>query len=104
MDYLGFLSGGHQLCSELFGVTVGKIEPGAAADLIVLDYPAPTPLATENLAGHFLFGIKSDHVTDVMIAGKFVMRNRSLVGIETDGIYQKSRTVAAKLWERFSTV
>jgi putative selenium metabolism protein SsnA len=104
IDYLRFLSGGHQLCSELFGVSVGKIETEAVADLIILDYPAPTPLTSENLAGHFLFGMKSDHVTDVMIAGKFVMRNKSLVGVETERIYQKSRAVAAKLWERFSTV
>jgi putative selenium metabolism protein SsnA len=104
VDYLRFLSGGHQLCSELFGVSFGKIETGAVADLIVLDYPAPTPLTRDNLAGHFLFGMKSDHVTDVMIAGKFVMRHKNLLGVETEKIYQKSRAVAAKLWERFSIV
>jgi len=99
-DYLEFLRGGHQLCSELFEKTFGKIEPGAVADLIVLDYPAPTPLTKENFAGHFLFGMKSDHVTDVMIAGEFVLRHKKLPGLEVDNIYQKSREVSAKLWER----
>jgi len=99
-DYLKFLNGGHQLCSELFGATLGKISPGAVADLIFLDYPAPTPLTNENLAGHFLFGMKSEHVNDVMIAGKFVLRQKKWPGIAMENIYQKSREVAAKLWER----
>jgi len=104
IDYLKFLNGGHQLCSELFGAPFGKIEPGAVADLIFLDYPAPTPVSNENLAGHFLFGLKAEHVTDVMIAGKFVMRQKKMPGIEVENIYQKSRDVAAKLWQRLQSI
>lgn len=104
MDYLKFLNGGQQLCSELFGATFGKIEPGAVADLIFLDYPMPTPLTPENLAGHFLFGMKSEHVTDVMCAGKFVLRQRKLPGIEIEQVYQKSRDAAARLWQRLQNI
>jgi len=100
IDYLKFLNGGQQLCSELFGVPFGKIEPGAVADLIVLDYPAPTSVTDENLAGHFLFGMKAEHVTDVMIAGKFILRQKRLPGIDVENVYQKSREAAAQLWER----
>ena len=103
-DYLRFLSAGHQLCAELFGAPFGKIEPGAVADFIILDYPSPTPLTEENLAGHVLFGMKADHVAEVMIAGKFVLRNKTLIGIEIENIYQKSREVAAKLWKRLHTL
>jgi putative selenium metabolism protein SsnA len=103
-DYLKFLSAGHQLCSELFGAPFGKIEPGAVADLIILDYPSPTPLTEENLAGHVLFGMKADHVAEVMIAGKFALRNKTLIGVEIETIYQKSREVAAKLWKRLHTL
>ncbi|MDZ7343825.1 MAG: putative aminohydrolase SsnA [candidate division KSB1 bacterium] len=103
IDYLEFLSAGHQLCSEIFGEPFGKIESGAVADLIFLDYPAPTPLTAENLAGHLLFGMKADHITDVMIAGRFVMRNKNLVDVDLENAYQKSREVAEKLWKRFSS-
>jgi putative selenium metabolism protein SsnA len=99
-DYLKFLNGGHQLCSELFSAPFGKIEPGAVADLIFLDYPAPTPLTNENLAGHFLFGMKSEHVTEVMVTGKFVMRQKKMLGIDAESIYRQTRQVAAKLWQR----
>jgi len=104
LDYLKFLHGGHQLCSELFGVPFGKLEPGAVADLFVLDYPAPTPLTPGNLASHFLFGMKAGHVTEVMVAGKFVRRQKSLPGIDVEKVYQKSRAVAAKLWERLRSI
>jgi putative selenium metabolism protein SsnA len=99
-DYLRFLSAGHQLCTELFGEPFGKIVPGAVADLIVLDYPAPTPLTEQNLAGHLLFGMKAEHVTDVMIAGRFVMRNKNPVGVDMESVYEKSRAVAERLWGR----
>jgi cytosine/adenosine deaminase-related metal-dependent hydrolase len=101
LDYLKFLSNGQQLCSELFGEPFGKIAPGAVADLIFLDYPAPTPLAGQNLAGHLLFGTKSDHVADVMIAGNFVMRGKRLLNLEVASAYQKSREAAARLWRRY---
>ncbi len=101
LDYLKFLSNGHQLCSELFAAPFGKMAPGAVADLISLDYPAPTPLAGQNLAGHLLFGAKSDHVADVIIAGQFVMRNKKILGIEVESAYQKSREVASRLWKRY---
>ncbi len=102
--YLNFLNGGHQLCTELFGVSFGKITIGASADLVVLDYPAPTPLASANLAGHLLFGMKSDHVTDAMIAGDFVMRDKKLLHVDVASIYQKSREVAAQLWKRYQEI
>jgi cytosine/adenosine deaminase-related metal-dependent hydrolase len=100
MDYLKFLSAAHELCSQLFDEPFGKIAPGAVADLIVLDYPAPTPLSAQNLVGHLLFVMKSDHLTDVIIAGKFVLRQKNLVGLEVENIYLKSRQAAARLWEK----
>jgi putative selenium metabolism protein SsnA len=100
-DYLKFLSAAQQLCSELFDEAFGKITLGAVADLIFLDYPSPTPLTEQNLASHLLFGMKSDHVTDVMIAGKVVMRHKKLLHVDVANIYQKSREASARLWKRY---
>jgi cytosine/adenosine deaminase-related metal-dependent hydrolase len=100
-DYLKFLSAAQQLCSELFAEPFGKIAPGAAADLVFLDYPSPTPLSGQNLAGHLLFGMKSDHVADVMVAGNFVMRDKKLLRVDAASIYEKSREAAARLWKRY---
>jgi hypothetical protein len=47
-----------------------------------------------------LFGIKADHITDVMIAGRFVMRNKKVVGVEEESVYHQSCDVAKRLWKR----
>jgi len=36
---------------------IGRIEKGAAPNLILVDYYPPTPLDSGNLFGHILFGI-----------------------------------------------
>jgi len=102
-DYLAFLSAGHQLCAEIFGETFGRIAPGAVADLIMLDYESPTPLTAENLAGHLLFGMKAGHLTEVMIAGRFVLQDKELPDLDVSSIYQESRNIATRLWKRLQS-
>lgn len=98
--YLEFLHGGHRLSSEIFDQPMGALVTGAAADLIILDYPSPTPLHDDNLAGHIVFGMKAEHVAEVMIAGNFVVRNKELVGLNVESVYQKSRELAERLWTK----
>ena len=54
---------------------LGRIEPGAPADLVVLDYQPPTPLTAEGLAAIGCSGC-SRHVRDVLVAGELVVRDR----------------------------
>jgi cytosine/adenosine deaminase-related metal-dependent hydrolase len=53
---------------------LGRLVPGAPADLVVLDYAAPTPLDGASLAGHWIFGLSAAHVRDVVVAGEVVVR------------------------------
>ena len=62
---LQLVAGGHRLAAALFGLPFGKLDAGAPADLIVLDYRPPTDLQADNLAGHLLFGIDRSHVRSV---------------------------------------
>jgi putative selenium metabolism protein SsnA len=95
---------GQQMVSELFGEKFGTLAKGSVADLVVLDYVPPTPLAAENLAGHFLFGMQSSMVESVMIAGKWVLKNRVVVGVDLPSLYEKARKAAQKLWRRMETI
>ena len=72
---LELLAGGHRLAAALFGLPFGKLDAGGPADLVVLDYRPPTPLTSDNLAGHLLFGLDRSHVRSVMVAGP-VRRDR----------------------------
>src|SRR5207244_12595993 len=73
------------LAARLFGEPLlGGMEPGAPADITVLDYAAPAPLRGDNLAGHWVFGLSARYVRDVMVAGEVVVRDRRLTRVDQD--------------------
>lgn len=95
------LGAGARLVSEMFEEPdLGTLATGAPADLAVLEYEPPTPLTPENLAGHLLFGLSSAYVRDVMVAGKWVVRNRRHQFVDEDELAARCREAAPKLWKR----
>jgi putative selenium metabolism protein SsnA len=90
-----------QMASERFGGIIGRIAPGAFADLIVVDYDPPTPLRADNLNGHILFGIAGRAVDTTIINGRVVMQERKLVDVDEAGIAARARELAARLWQRW---
>jgi putative selenium metabolism protein SsnA len=103
-DTMQLLAGGHRLAAALFGLALGKLDVGGPADLLVLDYPSPTPLNAESLAGHLLFGIDRGHVSSVMVAGRFVVRERELVNVSPRIAYRRARKAAPLLWKRMESL
>lgn len=83
------------------GKKIGRLEAGAAADLIFVDYHATTPLNAGNLPWHMIFGFESSLVTSTMVAGKLLMHNRQLLTLDEVEITQRSRKLAAEVWQRF---
>lgn len=94
------LAGGQHLAGAIFGLPLGRLEPGAPADLAVLDYRPPTPLAAGNLAGHLLFGLDRSHVRSTMVAGRFVLRDRRVTGVDEAAVFARARRAAEALWGR----
>ena len=101
---IDLLAGGHRLASALLGENLGRLEPGAPADLAVLDYRPPTPLTADNLGGHLLFGIDRSHVCSTLVAGRFVMRDRAIVTVDEDAVAAQARAAAPRLWERMQAL
>ena len=97
------LANNHRLASEVFGVELGALGVGAAADLIILDYPAPTPLTGENFAWHLVFGLNSAAVESVMVNGRFIVRDgRSPLDVQD--IYDQARKASEKLWAKLQEI
>jgi putative selenium metabolism protein SsnA len=94
------LAGGHRLAGDLFSLPLGSLDEGAPADLVVLDYRPPAPLTAENLAGHLLFGLDRSHVRSTMVAGRFVLRDRRVAGVDESAVLRQARDAARRLWER----
>lgn len=78
----------------------GTLGEGAPADLIVLEYRAPTPMTPVNLPGHFVFGLGAAGVRDVMVAGTWVVKHRRHQLIDEEELAARCREAAPRLWTR----
>lgn len=90
-----------EIASACFERPVGRLIPGAVADVIVVDYDPPTPLTASNIQSHLLFGVSGRAVRTTIIGGSVVMRDREIAGVDEPGILARARVAAAKLWQRF---
>jgi cytosine/adenosine deaminase-related metal-dependent hydrolase len=81
-------------------VTLGKLEVGAAADLVLTNYVPATPLISDNLAGHFLFSLGSEFIRHVMIDGKWCLRDGQVVSCDERALRASAAQTARELWSR----
>lgn len=83
------------------GEQVGRLVPGAAADIILVDYQPPTPLTAGNLPWHILFGFNESMVTTTIIKGVVLMRDRELLTLDAEEIHARARKLAVEAWKRY---
>ena len=80
---------------------IGQIVPGAAADLIFVDYHPYTPLTDGNLPWHIIFGFQQSMVTTTIVAGKVLMKDRELLTLNEAEISSRAREIAPRIWKRY---
>jgi putative selenium metabolism protein SsnA len=99
--YAAALLNNRTIARKVWGMEIGRIESGAKADLILVDYFPPTPLNRNNLFGHVLFGIANAPVDSLMVNGRFVLRNKKCVTVDERAVAEKAAAQARALWKRF---
>ena len=87
-----------KMASKYFDRKLGVLEPGAAADVIVMDYKPFTPLSEENIDGHMIFGMTGRQCQTTIANGKVLMQDRVLVGIDEEAENAHILEAAKKLW------
>jgi len=90
------------LASRTFGLPVGELAVGAAADVAILDYDPPTRLDAENLFAHLVFGFGARHVASVVCAGRVIVRDRRVLTLDEAALRARARERAAALWKRIA--
>jgi len=90
-----------RIISRFFPHPTGRLETGACADIILVDYQAPTPMKGDNWFGHLLFGFNAGLVDTTIIGGRVLMQGRRLLHLDEAAIAAQARQLAAKVWERF---
>lgn len=89
-----------EIAARYFQKPLGILQPGAYADIILVDYIPHTPLNEHTIRGHIMFGMMGRSVDSVMIGGKFVMRDRIIESVDEKAILAKTRAQSADFWKR----
>ena len=84
--------------AKYFPQQLGVLKAGAAADIIVMDYKPFTPFSDENIDGHMIFGMTGRQCQTTIAAGKLLMKDRVLVGIDEEAENAHILEAAKKLW------
>ena len=93
------------LAGRAFGEPLlGTLVDGAPADLVVLDYAAPTPVHDGSFAGHWVFGLSSRNVRDVMVAGEWAVLDRQLARADQRQLAAEAPVEAERLWQRLDEI
>ena len=84
--------------ARYFDAPLGVLEPGAAADVIVMDYKPYTPFSDANIDGHMIFGMTGRQCQTTIANGKLLMKDRELIGIDEETINAHILEESKKLW------
>lgn len=87
------------IANRYFKAPLGVLKEGAAADVIIVDYIAPTHLDENNINGHILFGMTGRDVVTTIANGKVLMKDREVTVVDVEEAYAKCRESSAKLWK-----
>ncbi len=91
---------GAEFASQHLGVTLGRIEPDAEADLVVMDPVPGPPLLAENLPGAFIFRFSSGMVRHVMVGGQWRLWERSTLAQDQRELDRRAQRTALAVWRR----
>jgi len=86
--------------AKALGLSSGSIGLGKNADLVFIDADHHSMLPHHNILSNIVYSIKPDAIKHVMINGKMVMRDRKIIGVDEQQIYEKANEHAIKLVEK----
>lgn len=100
---LGLVYGaGVDLAERYFPGPLGRLAPGALADVITVRYHPTTPLHEGNYPWHLLFGVDGTDVRTTLVGGRVLMRDGELLTLDEERITARSRELAKSLWARLT--
>ena len=79
---------------------VGRLEPGWAADLQLIDAALPTPIAPHNLYEQLLLWRNHTHVSDVMVAGQWRVRDGIVLNADLNHMRARVHENAERMWAK----
>jgi 5-methylthioadenosine/S-adenosylhomocysteine deaminase len=78
---------------------IGSLEAGKRADLIVVDLGATHLTPMYNLRSHLVYAAKASDVTDTIVNGRVLMRNRRLMTLNEEAVKAAARKYQKQVGE-----
>ena len=79
---------------------LGTLAPGHPADLLLIAADLPTPLTSHNLAEQLLLWRNPQHLRGVMCAGRWLLRDGEMVGVDEGKVRGRVAEAAMRLWKK----
>ncbi len=76
---------------------IGSLEKGKQADLIIIDTHQPHLVPLYNPVSQVVYSARGSDVKDVMVAGRMLVRNRSLTTLDQDDILNKVNALSREI-------
>lgn len=89
------------LASSMFGVDIGYLKKGAAADVVITDVVPYTEVNSNNFWAHILFGVTGGRVRTTIVNGQILMEDFEVKVLNEALIAERARSLATDLWRRF---
>jgi 5-methylthioadenosine/S-adenosylhomocysteine deaminase len=83
--------------ANAIGVRSGVVEPGANADLVVLDLDAPHLAPAHDLVSHLAYAARGSDVRHTVCDGQVLMRDREVLTMDEAAVVDRARTHARDL-------
>jgi 5-methylthioadenosine/S-adenosylhomocysteine deaminase len=86
--------------ASALGFDSGSIEPGKLADIVLVDAKAANLLPLHNDLRNIVYSMNPSNVTDVMVDGKFVLREKKITMVDEELVLEKAADVAHEVVNR----
>ena len=82
--------------AKALGVDAGSIEEGKLADIFLMELGSPNLLPANSLVSNLVYSSNPSNVSDVIVDGKLVMKDRRILTIDEEKVFEKVRKVSEK--------
>lgn len=86
------------------GDRIGSIEPGKAADLVLIDIRLPELVPIYDVYSHLVYTIKGPHVRTVIVDGKVIVKDRKMMTVDTNEVLNKVAEIQKRILKSLNEV
>ena len=99
-DEINFTSAYNRFRNSHHYLSTNNFKGDGENNLVILDYDSPTVLNEDNFLGHFIFGLSSNHVQDVISNGKLIVKDKIIQTVDEAEILKFTKEQSLRLWSK----